>query len=304
MIVRLLLIAAVSLLYLGLDGPERTAFACSCVPPRPPAEDLEISDAVFRGTVIAIDQNALRYNNAVVFDVDRSWKGISNYQNVVTVITGRGGGDCGYHFEWSKEYVVYASASDDGSLDTGICSGTKPVEYASEDLAVFGAGIIPSPVVDEWLKRQLHTDDGVYEIRYMLSAGELETALVDLPAKAILLVIDSPESAGTLTVELPRNVIDARVNALLDARYDVQVGHVENGVKAASYQEAAPTFEKRMLVIDYPQGSGTLVVIDGTVFAPTFIETFWPVLIGGVGAAAAAIVLLKKSGALRKKSAT
>ena len=46
---------------------------------------------------------------------------------------------CGYGFEPAKSYLVYASATD-GALSTNLCSRTRPMAQAAEDLAVLGMG--------------------------------------------------------------------------------------------------------------------------------------------------------------------
>jgi hypothetical protein len=47
------------------------------------------------------------------------------------VTTGWGNGDCGFDFEVGKEYVVYAS--DEGQLETSICSGTSLLVAGTQD---------------------------------------------------------------------------------------------------------------------------------------------------------------------------
>ena len=56
--------------------------------------------------------------------------------NDVEILTGMGGGDCGYGFEKGKKYLVYASEHR-GRLYAGICSRTRPLIEATEDLAYF-----------------------------------------------------------------------------------------------------------------------------------------------------------------------
>jgi hypothetical protein len=56
--------------------------------------------------------------------------------NDVEIVTGMGGGDCGYNFEKGKKYLVYASEHR-GRLYAGICSRTRLLSEAAEDLAYF-----------------------------------------------------------------------------------------------------------------------------------------------------------------------
>jgi len=55
-------------------------------------------------------------------------------QKEIEIATGRGGGDCGYPFQTGSEYVVYADKNSEGRLEAGICSRTRPLAQASEDI--------------------------------------------------------------------------------------------------------------------------------------------------------------------------
>ncbi len=63
--------------------------------------------------------------------------GIPSKQTEVEIVTGHGGGDCGYTFHTGSEYVVYAYTDAEGRLATGICSRTRPLDQAMEDVAYF-----------------------------------------------------------------------------------------------------------------------------------------------------------------------
>jgi hypothetical protein len=60
-----------------------------------------------------------------------AFKGID--AQTVDVVTGQGGGDCGYDFKVNESYLIYAW-EDKGVLSTGICSRTRLMSEASEDL--------------------------------------------------------------------------------------------------------------------------------------------------------------------------
>jgi hypothetical protein len=51
------------------------------------------------------------------------------------IITTAGGGDCGYRFQKGKQYIVYATEDRDGQLRTSICTRTRPLDRAAEDVA-------------------------------------------------------------------------------------------------------------------------------------------------------------------------
>ncbi|WP_052574125.1 hypothetical protein [Haloferula sp. BvORR071] len=63
---------------------------------------------------------------------------------VVEIHTGFGGGDCGYHFEEGKSYLIYANRSDDGRLNTGICLRTALLQNVGEEVLEL-EGRLPEP---------------------------------------------------------------------------------------------------------------------------------------------------------------
>jgi hypothetical protein len=63
--------------------------------------------------------------------------GVEPGQQEIEILTGLGGGDCGYPFETGAEYVIYAYNNSDGHLETGICSRTRPLPQAADDMAYF-----------------------------------------------------------------------------------------------------------------------------------------------------------------------
>jgi hypothetical protein len=68
----------------------------------------------------------------VLFTVQQSWKGVSTRE--VSLLTGRGGGDCGVEFKPGQVYVVYAHGRSGDGCQTNICTRTREVSYASDDL--------------------------------------------------------------------------------------------------------------------------------------------------------------------------
>lgn len=116
----------------------RPVSACSCVADVPLCESFWNADLVFEGEVVAIE--SLPGSNStgprfvkrqVRFTVERVWRG--NAADSVTVMTGAGGGDCGYNFRKGRKYLVFASEHE-GRLWTNICSPTKPLDRAAQDL--------------------------------------------------------------------------------------------------------------------------------------------------------------------------
>ena len=120
----------------------RVALACTCVPSAGPGEALEQAAAVFSGTVVQIKRHKpaddIFSAVEVVFRVGQMWKGVGN--RTISVFTGSHSAACGYGFSKGRTYLVYAAGNSRGRLSTSICSRTKRLKDAREDLNQLGAG--------------------------------------------------------------------------------------------------------------------------------------------------------------------
>ena len=118
-------------------------FACSCAPPPPPKEALAASSAVFTGKVVAVEDVG-DFQRSVTIEVASSWKGVK--AKTVTVKTAKDSAACGYGFEKGKSYLVYAREVKEGEakvLSTNLCSRTRTLAEAKEDLAALGDAVKP-----------------------------------------------------------------------------------------------------------------------------------------------------------------
>jgi len=115
-----------------------TAYACSCIAPGSPAEEMERSAAVFSGKVTAIESDSLGYK--VKFEVERIWKGLS--EESVVVSTAQDSAACGFEFTAGQEYIVYAYDAE-GSLSTGLCTRTHLLVENDPDVSSLGEGMAP-----------------------------------------------------------------------------------------------------------------------------------------------------------------
>ena len=130
------------ILLASVDG-----FACTCAVPEPglPLKRqvrmaLNESRAVFSGKVLEVKEDPETLSVVVRLRVERFWKG--SPPGEVHVVTGRGGGDCGYHFEVGESYLVYAHKTGEGGLGTNICQRTARLSDASKDLQALGRGSV------------------------------------------------------------------------------------------------------------------------------------------------------------------
>lgn len=134
------------------------AAACSCIPTPTHEEALGMADAVFTGTVESVEEGfrETQWGRVpevrVVLSLDRVWKGGEAGDDAaaspsaralgagerVDLVTGTGGGDCGFPFEEGETYLVYASSTERGPLTAGICTRTRPFKGTDEELSLLG----------------------------------------------------------------------------------------------------------------------------------------------------------------------
>jgi hypothetical protein len=97
------------------------------------------SDAVFIGRVISVRDTALgaggckgSYAAKVArLVVTHSWSG-PRVGSVATVVSGHGGGDCGYAFEGTS-HLIYCYPFDGRIWTTNVCTRSRPMPSAVAD---------------------------------------------------------------------------------------------------------------------------------------------------------------------------
>ena len=113
-----------------------SVYACSCMAPKPSCQAVWEADAVFIGTVLSTHDDS---KSAVGFDsrliklaVEESFRGVAS--NVVEIYTSQTGAGCGFLFQTGQQYLVYAYKGETGRLSTSICTRTRALVQANEDL--------------------------------------------------------------------------------------------------------------------------------------------------------------------------
>jgi 5-hydroxyisourate hydrolase-like protein (transthyretin family) len=137
-----LILSGVALVALAL-APGREVHACSCLGEQPVCEAFGGSTAVFVGKVVGAaqqktdtdqDGNKTAYDvGAIYFAVEEAFSGVKP-RSRITIHSGTGGADCGYWFRRGERYLVYAYGDDKGKLYTNICTRTRLISEAAEDL--------------------------------------------------------------------------------------------------------------------------------------------------------------------------
>lgn len=117
------------------------ALACRCIPPPSAKIALKKSAAVFAGKVVSIESNVDSQRsrfNIVKFQVSKNWKG--GVAKTIVVTTPGHSAACGVRFDRGQSYLVYAySSKDQKGLLTNICTRTKLLAQAKQDVAELGA---------------------------------------------------------------------------------------------------------------------------------------------------------------------
>jgi len=138
--------------------PPVSVEACSCVGSRLPCEDFWDASAVFSGEVqevVVITPEAVAADGTRIYgpiskkihlSLIEKFSGIGE-EKFVEINTGGGGGDCGYNFQKGLKYLVYAYRNEQtGTLSTGICTRTRLLEKAEEDIDYFRSLKTAKPV--------------------------------------------------------------------------------------------------------------------------------------------------------------
>lgn len=199
------------------------ALACSCAQSGPPCQAAWTADVVFSGTVRAIDRiessaGDLTFDRVrVTFEVEQGY--ISAPSRVVEVRTGSGGGDCGYSFKIGKRYLVYGWNRPATGLTTGICSRTRPIEEAAEDLRYLktippkGTGARVYGRINEWRRDPAEEQGADY--------GPLEGIRVSLesPTMQMDAVTDANGRFDVKNVPVGKARITVLAPVGFDARY-------------------------------------------------------------------------------------
>src|SRR5829696_3905178 len=109
----------------------------------------------------------------------------------------------------------------------------------------------------------LTIDDQKYPLMYNITGGEVSSITADRAQSTLLINVASRED-GTLTIELPRNVIDSKAQGNTDEEYAVFVDDQPN-----DFDETTNNNEARVLEIGFDNGAEQ-IEIAGTQIIPEF----------------------------------
>src|SRR5260370_606582 len=140
----------------------RIVLACSCARLGPmPCGEFSPTSVVFVGTVESIENPPPDFDQAAQCNVEKRTidqggysryhfridEKISGTQTAgIDVFSGRGGGDCSYHFQKREQSLVFPYEGNAGQLMPTICSETRSLTFAQARLAMFRALLRHQPL--------------------------------------------------------------------------------------------------------------------------------------------------------------
>ncbi|NIR47641.1 T9SS type A sorting domain-containing protein [candidate division KSB1 bacterium] len=202
---------------IGVLGFSQAAHTCTCGGPIPPKLELKLKDAVFVGGVLSVDLDTIEFGrriHRVQFLVDRYWKGVSD--DTITVSTNTNEGSCGFPFEPDSTYLVYAYTIEDtssdlhGQLFTSICTRTRLLSKASEDLSELGPPVVVSvgedrpkaiPAIAELFQNYPNPFNPATQIHFELSSrNHVTLTIYNALGKKVKTLVDEIREAGSYSV--------------------------------------------------------------------------------------------------------
>lgn len=290
------------LLGLALFVAPRDVHACSCMASGPPCQDFYKVAAVFIGTVRTItvqprvpeDMDNVRVELEDVIAV----RGVdAPAQTVMTSVAD--GGSCGYAFKPGERYVVYAyRAKGGGPLRTSICSRTRPIAEAADDLRFFellSAGVTRSRVFGTithtepgTMRRDPQHHGAVANVRVSLrnEGGSYETAT---DAAGVYEFADLPPATYQLTIEPPpefatddrpyQSITLTDISACAENDFSLRLnGRVRGSIRSSTGGPAA-NVRVQMMLVEYVDSRNLVETIDATTDASGRFE-FGPIAAG------------------------
>jgi SdrD B-like domain len=230
--------------------------------PRLPCQAYWEANVVFAGTVtqITASENKDTFHRRLIrFSVTDPFRGLTGSE--AEVLTGSGDADCGYGFQLGGDYLVYAHLNkEDNKLYTSICSRTRPLSSAADDLK-FIRGLTkaePGALISGWVK-QLHRkashDDGPKPI------SNVKVMIVG-PAKRVELLTDSEGQY--------------KISGLTAGKYKVEV-KPPNGLSIYKNDQNIEVFDRGCAHVDFileadTRVSGKLLDAEGQPVPDVLIE--------------------------------
>lgn len=116
---------------------------------------------------------------------------------------------------------------------------------------------------------------GTFDVEYSIEGGIVKNMLIDKDIFALIVVIESTDS-GSISLEIPREVLDAKKQDKTDDTFIIIIDGIE-----APYQETITDSDSRIITINFEQGDSDIEII-GTTIIPEFGTVAIMILIIGI----------------------
>ena len=104
---------------------------------------------------------------------------------------------------------------------------------------------------------------GTFDVEYTIRGGTVENMIIDSDIFALIVIIDS-ENDGSITLDLPRDSIDAKKPSGSDDTYIILIDGIE-----VPYEEISQNSQERKIKIQFEEGDSDIEII-GTFIVPEF----------------------------------
>jgi len=182
--------------------------------------------------------------------------------------------------------IAQITVAEDGSYShTIIAQG--PLWAKNGDYTVrvsFGEGNIAETQFNYSLKTEVTTTDvfevdagsyGTFDVEYSIEGGTVKNMLIDKDIFALIVVIESTDD-GSISLEIPREIIDAKKQDMSDDTFIIIIDGIE-----VPYQETVTNSDSRIITINFESGDSDIEII-GTTIIPEFGTIAVMILIIGI----------------------
>ena len=161
---------------------------------------------------------------------------------------------------WQNDgtYIVRASYGANYMVETNFEYNTKLSVIETTDIFEVDAGSY-----------------GTFDVNYTVRGATVKNMIIDPEIFALIAIIET-EDDGSITLDLPRESIDAKKNDSTDDSFIILIDGVE-----VPYKEIATDVDSRTITIEFEEGDSAIEII-GTFVVPEFGSIATLILIVGI----------------------
>ena len=161
---------------------------------------------------------------------------------------------------WQKDgkYVLRASYGANYMVETNFEYNTKLSVKETTDIFEVNAG-----------------NQGTFDVHYTVRGATIKSMIIDPEVFALIATVEAKDD-GSITLDLPRESIDAKKNDSTDDSFIILIDGVE-----VPYKEISTDVDSRTITIEFEQGDSDIEII-GTFVVPEFGSIAIMILIVGI----------------------